>query len=193
MSGFEQELIRFKLTLKRASPPTATDVHSLEKWRALFYKLQLVGEYPNEKIGFGNLSCRLPDKKTFLITGAQTGHLPHLKPHHYCRVTHCDLKRSHVQAEGLIATSIESLAHYELYNSDPNIQYIFQIHHHLLWDYLQKNGQELPQGFIKEKENGIFVIKGHQDEIIAFSSSADEAGKLVLDLYRKIVAGESES
>jgi ribulose-5-phosphate 4-epimerase/fuculose-1-phosphate aldolase len=159
---------------------------------ALFYKLQLVGEYPNEKIGFGNLSCRLPDKKSFLITGGQTGHLPHLQPHHYTRVTHCDLSKGHVIAEGLIAPSIESLIHYELYESDSSIQYIFHLHHHRLWEYLQTSGHEVAQGIIKNQSNGIFVMKGHQDEIIAFAPSAEEAGKLVLDLYRKIVSGESE-
>lgn len=193
MSGHAYDSLKFKLTLKRAAAPLPSEIHSLEKWRALFYKLQLVGEYPNEKIGFGNLSCRLPDKKSFLITGGQTGHLPHLQPHHYTRLIHCDLSKGHVIAEGLIAPSVESLIHYELYESDPNIQFIFHLHHHRLWEYLQTNGHEVAQGIIKGAESGIFVIKGHQDEIIAFSSTAEEAGKLVLDLYRKIITGESES
>ncbi len=193
MSGHDDKLSKFKLTLKRASAPDSSEVHTLEKWRALFYKLQLVGEYPNEKIGFGTLSCRLPDKNTFLITGGQTGHLAYLQPHHYCRVTHFDLKKGHVIAEGLIAPSIESLTHFELYESDPNIQFIFHVHHHKLWEYMQTSGKEVPRGFIKNQESGIFILKGHQDEIIAFSTTAEEAGKLVLDLYRKIITGEPES
>ena len=178
------ELNKFKLTLKRASPPAPAEVHALEKWRALFYKLHLIGEYPNEKIGFGNLSYRLPDKRGFIITGAQTGHIVHLQPHHYSRVVQCDLIKGHVLAEGVIAPSSEALIHYGLYEADSEINYIFHVHHHRLWEYLQANGPEV--------QKGIIVMKGHQDEIIAFGPSADEAGKLVLDLYRKIITGEPE-
>lgn len=192
MTTYDSRLSKFKLTLKRAAAPTALEVLSLEKWRALFYKLQLVGEYPNEKIGFGNLSCRLTEKKNFLITGGQTGHLPHLQPHHYTRVIECDLKKGHMVAEGLIAPASEALIHSEIFEADPNINYIFHVHHHRLWEYIQKSGQELGQGIIKDQSHGIFVMKGLQDEIIAYGTNADEAGKLVLDLYRKIITGESE-
>ena len=97
----DEGVIKFKLTLKRAPAPEMTQVIALEKWRALFFKLGLIGEYPIDKIGYGNLSSRLY-RKTFIITGSQTGHLAHLQAHHYSKVIECDLKKGSVTAEGLI-------------------------------------------------------------------------------------------
>jgi hypothetical protein len=36
------------------------------------------------------------------------------------------------------------------------------------------------------KYQGIFVMKGHEDGIISYGTSAEEAGKVILDLYRKL-------
>jgi hypothetical protein len=175
-------------------------VIALEKWRALFFKLGLIGEYPIEKVGFGNLSSRLP-KKSFIITGSQTGHLAHLQAHHYTKVIECDLKKGSVTAEGLIPPSSESLTHYGIYEANPAIQYVFHVHHKELWEML-KNGpfdfidddipygtQEMAQAasdLLFNKTSGIFVMKGHDDGIISYGTSAEEAGRIILDLYRKL-------
>lgn len=196
----DEGVIKFKLTLKRAPAPEMNQVIALEKWRALFFKLGLIGEYPIEKVGFGNLSSRLP-KKSFIITGSQTGHLAHLQAHHYTKVIECDLKKGSVTAEGLIPPSSESLTHYGIYEANPAIQYVFHVHHKELWDML-KNGpfdsidEDIPYGtqemaqaasdLLANKTSGIFVMKGHDDGIISYGASAEEAGRIILDLYRKL-------
>jgi hypothetical protein len=196
----DEGVIKFKLTLKRAPAPEMNQVIALEKWRALFFKLGLIGEYPIEKVGFGNLSSRLP-KKSFIITGSQTGHLAHLQAHHYTKVIECDLKKGSVTAEGLIPPSSESLTHYGIYEANPAIHYVFHVHHKELWDML-KNGpfdfidenipygtQEMAQAasdLLFNKTSGIFVMKGHDDGIISYGTSAEEAGRIILDLYRKL-------
>lgn len=195
----DEGVIKFKLTLKRAPAPEMAQVIALEKWRALFYKLSLIGEYPNEKIGYGNLSSRL-NKKSFIITGSQTGHLPHLQAHHYTRVIECDLKKGFVTAEGLIPPSSESLTHYGIYESNPAIQYVFHVHHQKLWESLKEAdadfiNDDVPYGtqemaeaaqkLIGQKTSGIIVMKGHEDGIIAYGTTAEEVGKVILDQYRK--------
>ncbi len=196
----DEGVIKFKLTLKRAPAPEMNQVIALEKWRALFFKLGLIGEYPIEKVGFGNLSSRLP-KKSFIITGSQTGHLAHLQAHHYTKVIECDLKKGSVTAEGLIPPSSESLTHYGIYEANPAIQYVFHVHHKDLWEML-KNGpfdfidEDIPYGtqemaqaasdLLFNKTSGIFVMKGHDDGIISYGTSAEEAGRIILDLYRKL-------
>lgn len=196
----DEGVIKFKLTLKRAPAPEMNQVIALEKWRALFFKLGLVGEYPIDKIGYGNLSSRL-QKKTFLITGSQTGHLPHLQAHHYTKVIDCDLKKGSVTAEGLIPPSSESLTHFGIYEANPAIQYVFHVHHQKLWELLS-NGQydsisedvaygtqamaEAAQSLLWNKSSGIFVMKGHEDGIISYGTTAEEAGRIILDLYRKL-------
>ena len=196
----DEGIIKFKLTLKRAPAPEQAQFIALEKWRALFYKLSLIGEYPNEKIGYGNLSSRLP-KKAFIITGSQTGHLAHLQAHHYTKVIDCDLKKGLVSAEGLIPPSSESLTHYGIYEANPAIQYVFHVHHPKLWEILQNGDcgyisediqygtQEMANAactLLANKTSGIFVMKGHEDGIISYATTADDAGKNLLELYRKL-------
>lgn len=193
-------VIKFKLTLKRAPAPEMKEVIALEKWRALFFKLGMIGEYPIEKVGFGNLSSRVI-KKTFIITGSQTGHLAHLQAHHYTKVIECDLKKGIVTAEGLIPPSSESLTHYGIYEANSQINCIFHVHHAALWkkmsegnfdsisDEILYGSQDMAnasQELIGNKTSGIFVMKGHDEGIISYGSSAEEAGKLILDLYRKL-------
>jgi ribulose-5-phosphate 4-epimerase/fuculose-1-phosphate aldolase len=196
----DEGVIKFKLTLKRAPAPEMAQVIALEKWRALFFKLGLIGEYPIDKIGYGNLSSRL-FRKTFIITGSQTGHLAHLQAHHYSKVIECDLKKGSVTAEGLIPPSSESLTHFGIYEANPSIQYVFHVHHQKLWEMLKAGAfdsveesvaygtQEMAETAAKLLENktsGIFVMKGHEDGIISYGSTAEEAGRIILDLYRKL-------
>jgi hypothetical protein len=196
----DEGVIKFKLTLKRAPAPEVNQIIALEKWRALFFKLGLIGEYPNEKIGYGNLSSRL-SKKTFLITGSQTGHLAHLQAHHYTKVIDCDLKKGFVTAEGLIPPSSESLTHFGIYEANPAIQYVFHVHHPKLWSLLISGGhdaidEDIPYGTLEMaqaarnlldgRSSGIFVMKGHEDGIISYGTTVEEAGKNILDVYRKL-------
>ncbi|WP_408098869.1 class II aldolase/adducin family protein [Peredibacter sp. HCB2-198] len=196
----DEGVIKFKLTLKRAPAPEMNQVIALEKWRALFFKLGLIGEYPIDKIGYGNLSSRI-GKKNFIITGSQTGHLAHLQAHHYSKVIECDLKKGSVTAEGLIPPSSESLTHYGMYEANPNIHYVFHVHHQKLWE-MMCNGpfdyisDDVPYGtqamaeaasqLMGTKTSGIFVMKGHEDGIISYGATPEEAGKIILELYRKL-------
>lgn len=196
----DEGVIKFKLTLKRAPAPEMNQVIALEKWRVLFFKLGLIGEYPIDKIGYGNLSSRLT-KKSFIITGSQTGHLAHLQAHHYTRVIDCDLKRGSVTAEGLIPPSSESLTHYGIYQANPAIHYVFHVHHQKLWQILKDQEydsideniaygtQEMAEAayeLLHNKSSGIFVMKGHEDGIISYGTTAEDAGKYILDIYRKL-------
>jgi ribulose-5-phosphate 4-epimerase/fuculose-1-phosphate aldolase len=196
----DEGVIKFKLTLKRGPAPELPMVIALEKWRALFFKLGLIGEYPNERIGFGNLSSNL-GKKAFIITGSQTGHLPHLQAHHYTKVIECDLKKGSVTAEGLIPPSSESLTHFGIYEANPAINYIFHVHHRELWDLMnQADYDYIPedisygtvemaqaaQAVMGHKTAGIFAMRGHEDGIISYGTTAEEAGKIILELYRKL-------
>ena len=199
-SNRDEGVIKFKLTLKRAPAPEMAQVIALEKWRALFFKLSLIGEYPIDRIGYGNLSCRLT-KRTFLITGSQTGHLAHLQAHHYTKVIDCDLRKGSVMAEGLIPPSSESLTHYGIYQDNPGIHFVFHVHHQKLWKLLQLENcdsidedvaygtQEMAEAakkILHGKTSGIFVMKGHEDGIISYGETAEEAGKIILDAYRKL-------
>lgn len=194
-------VIKFKLTLKIGPAPLASDVVSVEKWRAILWRLGMIGEYPIDKVGYGNLSKRVPLQDAFLITGTQTGALPHLKREHYTKVISCDLKKNSAKAIGAIAPSSESLTHYAIYQSNPGIQSIFHIHHSLLWhkmidEKMEGISENIPYGtlemaeaakfVIHGKDEGVFVMKGHQDGIIAYGNNCEAAGKILLKLYREL-------
>ncbi len=192
---------KFKVTLKFSTAPSTAEVVGLEKWRAILWRLGLIGEYPNEKIGYGNLSQRLTaPKNAFVITGTQTGERPHLKREHYTRVLACDLTRNSVEAQGPIAPSSESLTHFAIYESQPQIQAVFHVHHPELWARLiEENAPAIPEGVpygtremaeaaarIIQSDEGLFVMKGHQDGIIAYGPTPEVAGKALLRLYRRL-------
>lgn len=196
----DEGILKFKLTLKRAPAPEMNQVIALEKWRALFFKLGLIGEYPNEKISYGNMSSRT-NKKSFIITGTQTGHLAHLQAHHYTKVIDCDLKKGLVSAEGLIPPSSEALIHFGIYEANPTIQYLFHVFNQDLcknlkqgpFDSISEDISNGPQEIVEaanallwKKSSGLFIMNGHEGGIVSYGMTVEETGKIILEHYRKL-------
>lgn len=193
-------VIKFKFTLKMTPAIEESLFLELEKWRVILFKLNFIGEYPTEKVGFGNTSRRVATgADSFIISGTQTGKFSNLKGHQYTRVTKCDLKKMSLEASGPIAPSSESLTHYSIYHSCPNINFIFHIHNSNLWNFMLNNAypqtkKETPYGtfemaqevksLIANKDQGIIAMAGHEDGIISFGRSSEEAGKIILETLK---------
>jgi ribulose-5-phosphate 4-epimerase/fuculose-1-phosphate aldolase len=202
MKQLDEGVIKFKFTLKKSAPLKEPEYIELEKWRAILYRMTLIGEYKLEKVGYGNISKRIQEKSDeFIITGTQTGHLPHLNGAQYTKVNKCNLDKMSVEAAGPIAPSSESLTHYAIYHKIAHIQFIFHVHHTELWQYMidkkmdstpadigygTKEMAESAEKIIGNKRHGIFVMKGHQDGIISYGETAEEAGRVILDTLKKI-------
>lgn len=193
-------VIKFKFNLKMASPIKENLFLDLEKWRAILFKMGLIGEYPIEKVGYGNLSKKISSTNEFIITGTQTGKLAHLSGQEYTKVIKCDLNKMAIDAIGPIAPSSESLTHYAIYSSCPQINYVFHVHHKDLWNYMLKNGFDQTdksvnygthemaieaQRCIGKKGSGIFAMAGHDEGIISYGKTAEEAGKIILDTLKE--------
>lgn len=194
-------VIKFKYNLKKASALDEKLYIDIEKWRAILFKMGLIGEYPIEKVGYGNLSKKIdgPDHQ-FIITGTQTGKYPHLDGTQYTKILKCNLAKMSLDALGPIAPSSESLTHFAIYSTCPQIKFIFHIHSESLWKYMLANSydqtseavdygtQEMAneaKACIGNKKSGIFVMAGHQDGIIAYGANAEEAGKIILDTLKE--------
>lgn len=194
-------VIKFKFNLKPSSNLDEKSFLSIEKWRAIFFKMNLVGECPTDKVGFGNLSQRSSTKSSeFIITGTQTGKLPYLNGSHYTKVVYCDPVKMTIDAVGPIGPSSESITHHSIYSNSDDIHAVFHIHHHKLWSYILENDypstplnveygtKEMAQEVrkcIKSKSEGVFAMEGHQGGIIAYGSSTENAGKIILEILKE--------
>lgn len=197
----DEGVIKFKFTLKKSPPLDEGSYIELEKWRTILFKMGLIGEYPEEKVGYGNLSRKIAGTdNNFIITGTQTGRLPYLNGLHYTKVLKCNLNKMNVEAAGPIAPSSESLTHYAIYSSCPHVNAIFHVHSEKLWQFMIDNKMdatsesisygthamaEEAKSCIGNKKSGIFVMKGHQDGVISYGTSIEEAGKIILDVFKQ--------
>lgn len=199
----DEGVIKFEYELIPAPEINHSLYHDIEQWRKKLFKLELVGEYPIEKVGYGNISKRTDhNNHSFLITGSQTGHLQHLKGDHYTLIIQADLQRQKVIAKGPIKPSSESLTHFAIYQANPKIKYVFHAHSKLIWEYMlnhegeyAQTSEEIGYGTLEMAEEvqnligthtqGTIVMKGHQDGIIAYAQSPDECGELLINLIKK--------
>jgi len=176
----------------------------LENWREKLYQLNLIGEYPTEKVGFGNLSKLIDQVEgiQFIITGTQTGKFEKLTGAHYTLVEGYDLENMKIIARGPVEASSEALTHAAVYESTPTISAVFHIHSKKIWDAMiaqnyDATPKDVPYGtlemakcvqkLIGSNHKGTIVMKGHQDGVIAYASSLNECGELILDLAKKFL------
>ncbi|GAB4414719.1 MAG: hypothetical protein OHK0056_21780 [Bacteriovoracaceae bacterium] len=206
MTTIDDGVIKFSLfNQERPLPDGINLIKALEQWRKKLYQLEFIGEYKAEKVGFGNLSCLTTDrgradKPEFLITGTQTGHLPDLNEDYYTIVYDYDLLKNTIYSEGPMKPSSESLTHAAIYLANPKIKAVFHGHHKSIWQAMIKEnypstGETIPYGTINmavatqdlvyKNSTGIFVMKGHEDGIVAWGENLDQAGERLLEVYHK--------
>ena len=175
---------------------------TLAAWRRALGRLGLIGRDPRryEGYGFGNLSARLPPfgtppgRRAFLVTGTQTGGLPDVGLDDFCVVESYSLRTNRVRAAGLCLPSSESLTHGALYDLDPRWRFVFHVHSPAIWRAASALGlpatsrdavcgtpamaREVRRLETSGELRGrrVFVMAGHEDGVIAFGRTADEAG-----------------
>lgn len=196
-------VIKFQLDFRDGAPPPAEHLHELNAWRSIFRRLGLLGQDPcrYDGLGFGNLSRRRPGQAgdAFVISGTQTGHLPHLLPEHYATVVHCTPASNRLEAAGRIKPSSEALSHGVLYQCRPQVLWVMHLHSPDIFNYrsqLQLPGTDPAVAYgtpemaaeirrLAEAQDpsrpGLLVMTGHQDGILAYGSTAAETGRLVVE------------
>lgn len=179
----------------------------LEYWRKKLYKLELIGEYKEVNIGFGNLSLKKDysrflrsSQAQFIITGTQTGKYPDLNGAHYTRVLDYSIPLQKIHVMGPIEASSEALTHASIYSSNEKINCVFHIHSPYMWSKMIKDNSDftaadVPYGTLEmanatreciaEKNSGVFCMKGHEDGIVIYGQGLEEVGLMTLDLYKR--------
>ena len=165
------------------------------------YEAGLIGEYEEHGIGYGNLSMRRGSSELFLISGTQTGHLPITDENHYSLVTDCNVRANVVRCSGPIQASSEAMTHASIYALGEAIGAVVHAHSAELWRRYMNElpttnpdiaygtpdmAQEIDRlyrmaGF---RESGIAVLAGHDDGLISFGTTLEEAALRMLNLCR---------
>ena len=188
-------VIQFEVDQDHAPACQERDILDLERWRLQLRSRRLLGRDPEryDGLGYGNLSARMPDG-TVIITGSQTGHLPSLGPAHYARILDFDPERNWVRSRGLVKPSSETMTHLAIYQSAASVKFVFHTHYPELWH--AGKALELPMtdaraecgtiglfySVLKLLEEEAFcrrrilAIGGHEDGIMSWGETADEAG-----------------
>ena len=183
-------------------PALAPLAAALAAWRRVLAALGLVGRDPARYggLGFGNLSARIaPGERPFLVTGTQTGHLPHLPLAGFARVERWDTAANRLESSGRASPSSESLTHAALYDLSPEIAAVFHVHSPTLWRRpdLPRTAPGVGYGTpemaaevgrvwreLSRPPAGLLAMAGHEDGVVAWGSTLDEAGRRAVDPLR---------
>jgi ribulose-5-phosphate 4-epimerase/fuculose-1-phosphate aldolase len=210
----EEGVIKFKLQFSLAGPMEMEQLAELNKWRNSLWQRALIGQDPAryDGYGFGNVSQRsgadnaARGRRSFVISGTQTGHLPELDKHHYTQVITYDAVTNSVSAAGPIKPSSESLTHGMIYDLDNGIRTVLHVHSPDIWLAADRIGIPVTDATVtygtpkmaaevqrlfndtNVREGKIFSMGGHEDGIVSFGTTAEEAGNILiraLDSSRK--------
>ena len=193
----DEGVIKFQLEHRQAPPLPTAEVAELTHWRSWMLARGLIGELhtPDGPIGYGNISRRAA--AGFIITGSQTGGLAELGPEHYTLVRACRLENNRVYSEGPLKPSSESLTHAAVYQQDQTIYWVMHAHCAAIWEQakefrLPTTPKDVPYGtpqmagevarLFQETavaELGIFAMGGHQDGIVSFGHTPEQAAAAI--------------
>ena len=198
-------VIKFQMDFTPAPALPWVQLRELNAWRRIMVMLELIGQTPDRYsgYGFGNISCRLdPDRAPdcqhrFAITGTQTGGVADLAADQYVVVTACFAEENRLVATGPVQPSSESLTHGTVYELDDNIRWVMHAHSPHIWC----NAAELALPMTADVAYGtpemarevrrlfaesdvatkrIFGMAGHEDGIVTFGHTAEEAATVML-------------
>ena len=195
----QEAVIKFQFDHESVPACDPSDIAEMERWRRELRTRQFLGQHPDryEGLGYGNLSARLRDG-TVLITGSQTGCLDALTTAHYVRILEFDPEQNRVRSRGLGKPSSETLTHMAVYQSVSGARYVFHTHCPKLWRAAKRLKLPItdpdakcgsPEIFYSVVEllrdqdlcsRGILSMGGHEDGILTWGETADDAGFALL-------------
>ena len=205
----EQEgVVKYKLNFHRSGVKVAPeDLERLNEARARLIVEKLLGQNHLRYggLGFGNISIRNPELgSSFLISGTQTGLLPHLHADAISCVTGFDIQLNQLVAYGECEPSSEAMTHGVLYRSAANVDAVVHVHSPDIWYHCDALGipstrSSIPYGTpamahaveaigykaALDDLPLVFAMKGHQDGIVAAGRDLASCLDALLNLKRQ--------
>jgi len=182
-------IIKYSIEHQTADTPVFSGYEQLEALRTRLFTLGLIGE--KDGIGYGNLSIRHEGSKSFFITATQTGKKQTLSREYYTYISDYDFSTFKVISQGTYKPSSEALSHAMIYAIDDRITTVIHIHSLALWKFMKTKNYFFTTAEYGTAEmveeivglytnldpmmNNAFVMKGHEEGIIAFGRSVKEA------------------
>ncbi len=199
----DNKSLKYKCHWEKTPANIPEDIfQELNRRRRILYNMKLIWIYPNN-IWYGNVSIRKPGTNQFYISGTSTGRLTELTPEHYCLVSKVEAKDNQLYCEGPIEASAESMTHSAVYESDSTVNAVIHIHNFstrsTYMDKVPTTNKSVPYGtpemsaeaarMFREtnvKETKFFVMGGHEDGVMSFGKSMDEAGRMIVKYFSQI-------
>lgn len=204
-------IIKFDLRFEAGPPPDARLLAPLNGWRSMLHRLGLTARDPARYGGlaFGNLSRRVfgesvaDHRALFVISGTQTGGHAQLTQSDYCWVVDFSLRQNRLHAVGPIRPSSEALTHAAVYDAEPTVNCAIHVHSPEIWR--QAESLAIPMvdrgiaygtpdmasalaAIVRRNPSGIAAMGGHEDGVIAFADSIDEAAGILLRTLARALA-----
>lgn len=197
--NIDEGYIKFNIDWIEEPLSTSPPIELLQ-WRDKMHQLKQIGHYQDINIGYGNISVKT--NNGILISGTQTGDVFPIQSNHFTLVTEFNIGKNSVVCYGPIKASSESMTHAAIYESDTSIKAIIHIHNKELWknlmDIVPTTNKDVPYGtpemayeiyrLFKESsvlKERVIVMAGHDEGIIVFGNTLDEAGEKVFSLLSK--------
>ncbi len=176
-------------------------------WREILGLTGLVGQDPARYggYGFGNVSARVGPpaaargRRAFLITGTQTAGKRCVGLDDFALVERYDYHHNRVDSHGRAAPSSETMTHAALYDVSPAIRCVLHAHSPVVWRRARRlrlptTDPGVPYGTPEMAlavqrlcdatalpERRILAMGGHEDGIVVFGRSPEEAGAVLLN------------
>ncbi len=175
-------------------------------WREILGLTGLVGRDPQryEGFGYGNISARVGPpgspygRRAFLITGTQTAGRRCVGLADFALIERYDYRRNRVWSQGPSGPSSETMTHAAIYDASPAIRCVLHAHSPVVWRRARQLGlpttdAAIPYGTPEmalavrricesglAPERRILAMGGHEDGIVSFGRSPEEAGEVLL-------------
>ena len=202
-------VIQFNYRLAAPSAELPRDLTGpLLAWRALLRRLELIGQAAAryDGLGYGNISCRVPGAVPGLvITASQTGGIVEAGVEHLVWVRRWDMDRFHLEAEGALPPSSETLTHAMLYAGDPQVNWVLHGHCPDIWRNARASGlaaigadvgygsrqmADAVATLLRDHRARplVFVTLGHEDGVFACGGSAEATGSAMIAALARALA-----
>ncbi len=192
-------VIKYSIEHSTETTPEFLNYETLEALRSRLFTLGLIGVA--EGIGYGNISLREKSGTAFFITATQTGELSSLTNEYYTYISDYDFSSFNVISQGRHRPSSEALSHAMIYQINPQINAVIHVHSKALWNFMKENNtlattaeygtaqmvDEIASLYKNRDpfESSIFVMRGHEEGIMAFGKSVKEAELTLYSMIKK--------